>query len=84
MALTQEQIELAARIEAKVQRLSGLGCDELDIFIELFDGMHAFKRLMDTVGQSGRDELARRFAGLLRYAEIVETVDAAIDQGNSK
>jgi len=81
MALTQEQIDTAASIDAKVQQLAELGCDELDIFFELFDAMPAFNRLMDTAGQGGRDDLTRRFAGVSRYAEVLETVDAAIEPG---
>jgi hypothetical protein len=79
MALAQEQIDIAARIDAKVQQSARFGCDDLDIFIEMFDDLPGFKRLMDTAGQGGMDELTRRFPGLLRYAKILETAAAAIE-----
>jgi len=81
MAFTQEQLDIAASIDDKVQRLASLGGDDLDIFIELFDDMPGFKRLMDTAGQGGKDELTRRFAGVRHYAKILESAAAAIEPG---
>ena len=68
MHLSAEHLEIAARLDAKVLRLLGLGYDDLAIFVEMADDMPDFKRLLDA-GQLLMDELCRRFAGFYRYAK---------------
>jgi hypothetical protein len=65
MHVSTEHLEIAARLDAKVQRLLGLGYDDLAIFVEMADDMPDFKRLLDA-GRLLMDELCRRFAGLGR------------------
>ena len=80
MHLSAEQLEISARIDAKVQRLLGLGYDDLAIFVEIADDMPDFKRLLDA-GQLLMDELCRRFAGFYAYAKILEQIAAGIASG---
>ena len=68
MHLSAEHLEIAARLDAKVQRLLGLGYDDLAIFVEMADDMPDFKRLLDA-GQALMDELCRRFARVLSVRE---------------
>jgi hypothetical protein len=41
------ELDIASRIDAKVQRLAGEGDDDVAIFVELVDDMPAFRRLLD-------------------------------------
>jgi len=41
MHLSAEQLDIASRIDAKVQRLAGEGNDDVGIFVELVDDMPA-------------------------------------------
>jgi hypothetical protein len=46
MHLSTEQLDAAARIDAKVQRLMAEGADDIALFVEMSDDMPAFKRLL--------------------------------------
>jgi hypothetical protein len=48
MHLSAEQLDIASRIDAKVQRLLADGADDIAIFVEMSDDMPAFKRLLDS------------------------------------
>ena len=80
MHVSAEHLEIAAKLDAKVQRLLGLGYDDLAIFVEMADDMPDSKRQLDT-GQLLMDELCRRFAGFYRYAKILEQIAAGIASG---
>jgi hypothetical protein len=77
MHVSAEHLEIAARLDAKVQRLLGLGYDDVAIFVEMADDMPDFKRLLDA-GQLLMDELCRRFYWFYRYAKILEQIAAGI------
>jgi hypothetical protein len=62
MHLSAEQLDIASRIDAKVQRLAGEGDDDVAIFVELVDDMPAFRRLLDA-GPHAMDQLCLRFGG---------------------
>ena len=79
-ACQRRALEIAAKLDAKVQRLLGLGYDDTAIFVEMTDDMLDFKRLLDA-GQLLMDELCRRFAGFYRYAKILEQIAAGIASG---
>jgi hypothetical protein len=81
MTLTPELLDIAARIDARVQRLVRGGSDDLAVFMALADRMPDFKRVMDAAGQDGMDELCRRLDGFYRYAKVLETVAAGIAAG---
>ena len=78
--LSAEELEIAARIDAKVQRLLGLGYDDLAIFVEMADDTPDFKRLLDA-GHLLMEGLCPRFDGLYRYAKILEQIEAGIASG---
>jgi hypothetical protein len=42
-----EPLDLASRIDAKVQRLMAEGADDIALFLEMSDDLPAFKRLLD-------------------------------------
>jgi hypothetical protein len=52
MHLSAEQLDIASRIDAKVQRLAGEGDDDVAIFVELVDDMPAarFRRVLKCRG----------------------------------
>ena len=48
MKLTPQQLQIAARLEAQVQKLLQQGKDEITVFADMADSMPDFKQLMDT------------------------------------
>jgi hypothetical protein len=84
MEFTPEQLNIASRIDAQVQKLDRAGRDDIRIFAEMADLMPDFKRLMDGSKPGALDELGRRFAGFYRYAKILEAVAAGIQAGTIK
>lgn len=84
MEFTPEQLDIASKIDAKVQRLDRSGHDDIEIFAEMEDLMPDFKLLMDGTKPGGLDELGRRFAGFYRYAKILEAVALGIKAGTIK
>jgi hypothetical protein len=80
MHLSVEQLDIASRIDAKVQRLVANGTDDIAIFVEISDDMPAFKRLLDS-GHPTMDALCLRFGGFYRYAKILEIIAAGIASG---
>ena len=84
MNLTAEQLQIASRIDAKVQKLVGEGKDDLTLLAQMGDAMPGFKRLMDLADPGVMDELCRRFYGFYRYAKALERVAAGIRSGRIK
>ena len=84
MEFTPEQLKIASRIDAEVQRLARTGRDDIGILAEMADLMPDFKRLMDSSKPGALDELGRRFAGFHRYAKILEAVASGIRAGTIK
>ena len=84
MEFTREQLDIASRVDAKVQRLARAGRDDMGIFAEMADLMPDFKRLMNGSKPGALDDLGRRFAGFYRYAKILEAVAAGIQAGTIK
>jgi hypothetical protein len=84
MNLTAEQLQIAARIDARIQDLARDGSDEVTILTEMFDYMPGFKRLLDTSPGGELDELCARFPGFYRYAKILEKLAAGIQSGEIK
>ena len=78
---TSEQIKTAAALDAKVLGLLRAGCDDVTLFVEMFDAMPEFKRLMDTAGGKGLDGLFARFHWLHHYAETLECIAKGIASG---
>jgi hypothetical protein len=80
MHVSAEQLDIASRIDAKVQRLAGEGNDDVAIFVELMEDMPAFRRLLDA-GPHAMDQLCLRFGGFYRYTKILEAIAAGIASG---
>jgi hypothetical protein len=78
---TSEQIKTAAELDARVLGLLRAGCDDVTLFVEMFDAMGKFKRLMDTAGEKGLDSLFARFHWLHHYAETLECIAKGIASG---
>jgi hypothetical protein len=81
MSLTEEQLQIAGLIDARVKAIAESGADDMAIFAAMADDMPAFKRLMDASTGDDMDRLAARYAGFYRYAKILETVAAGIQSG---
>jgi hypothetical protein len=84
MALTAEQLRIAAGIDAKMQEIARGGRDDMTIFAAMAGYMPDFKRLMDSAKPGDMDELGRKFTGFYRYAKILETIAAGIQSGAIK
>jgi hypothetical protein len=84
MNLTAEQLQIGLMIDARVQELIGMGCDDATILGEMVDYMPGFKRLMDTSQQGEMDELSRRFPWFHHYGKILESIAAGIQSGAIK
>jgi hypothetical protein len=80
MNLSAQQLALAARLDAKVQRLIAEGNDDVALFVELLGDLPAFRQLLDA-GPHARDHLCLRFGGFYRYAKILEAIAAGIASG---
>ena len=61
MKLTPDQRQIAARLDAQVQKLLQQDKDDLTVFADMADSMPDFKRLMDTSKHGELDELCRQF-----------------------
>ena len=81
MNVTAEQLHSASIIDAKGQELAGAGYDDATILGEMVDYMPGCKRLMDTATRDEMDALCGRFAGVFRYAHILEATAAGIRSG---
>ncbi|MDQ5988684.1 MAG: hypothetical protein CSYNP_04445 [Syntrophus sp. SKADARSKE-3] len=84
MSLSDEQLNVAAQIDACVCKLERAEKNDITIFVEMSTLMPSFKQLMDTAGQRGMDELCTRFAGVYRYAKILENIAKGIQSGEIK
>jgi hypothetical protein len=82
-ALTAEQRDIAARIDAKVQTLTAQDCDDFTILDELRDHQPGFKSLLDFAASHPGilDKISRQFPGFYVYAKLIETIAAGIASG---
>jgi hypothetical protein len=80
---TDEQLQIASRLDAKVQRLLEEGKTDVDVFVEMAGDMPDFKRLLDA-GQALMDALCLRFEGFYHYAKILEQIAAGHDEREVK
>ncbi len=81
MLFAPELLEIAERIDAKVQGLINDGRDDATILAEMCDDMPDFKRLMDSVQPGGMDALCRRYAAFYYFAKVIENVAKLIASG---
>jgi hypothetical protein len=80
-SITSQQREIAASIDAQMQRLDAAGLDEAEIVAAMVDHMPGFHCLMRELDNAAINLLAREFAGFYRYAKIVETIASGIATG---
>jgi len=82
MPFTEEQLQWASLIDAKVKELTSAGVEgEARLFAEMADFLPGFKRIMDTTTPAMMDELCRRFSGFFLYAKVLESVAEGIESG---
>jgi hypothetical protein len=81
MALTQQQLWIAMKIDARVQKLLRAGKDNMAIMAAMADHMPAFHQLMNIAEPHDLDQLTRKFPGFYRYAKIIESRAAGIQSG---
>lgn len=84
MSLTAKQLRIASIIDARVRELEQAGSDEVTILTEMVPLMPSFKKLLDTAGQRGMNELCDRFDGFYRYAKLLEIIAEGIQSGEIK
>ena len=84
MDQSTKHLQLAAKIDVRMQELERVGCNDVEILVQMFDIMPDFKWLMDTLGQDGMNQLCVRFDGFYRYAKILESLANGIASGQIK
>ena len=57
---------------------------KIEIFRDMSDLMPGFKRLMDTAGHEGIQQLCTQYEGLYQYAKILESIAEGIHSGKIK
>lgn len=81
MALTNQQLWTATKIDTRMQKLIRAGKDNLAIMAAMADHMPAFHQLLNTVQPGDIDQLARKLPGFYRYAKILESLATGIQSG---
>jgi hypothetical protein len=81
MALTSQQLWIAAKIDTKMQKLIRAGKDNLAIVAAMADHMPAFHQLLGAAEPDDMDQLARKFPSFYRYAKILESLATGIQSG---
>jgi hypothetical protein len=70
--LSDEQLAIAARIDAHIQALERADVvDDLQIFEAMVNEMRSFDSLVNAATQDAMDELYRRYAGFQRYSTVL-------------
>jgi hypothetical protein len=81
MALTNKQVRIASKIDARMRRLIRGGEDDAAILAAMADHMRAFHQLLSTAQPGDLEEITDSFPGCYRYAKILETLAAGIRSG---
>jgi len=81
MALTSQQLWIAAKIDTRMQKLIRAGKDNMAIMAAMADHMPAFHELLNAAQPADMDQLTRKFPGFYRYAKILESVATGIHSG---
>ena len=81
MALTNQQLWLAGKIDTRMQKLIRTGKDNMAIMAAMADHMPAFHQLLNTAQPGDIDQLTRKFPGFYRYAKILELLASGIQSG---
>ena len=81
MALTSEQLWIATKIDARMQKLIRTGKDDMAIMVAMADHMPAFEQLLSSAQPGDVDQLTRKFLGFHRYTRILASLAAGIHSG---
>jgi hypothetical protein len=81
MALTNKQVRIASKIDARMRMLLRAGEDDAAILAAMADHMPAFHQLLSTTQPGDIDQLTREFPGFYRYAKILESLATGIQSG---
>ena len=81
-AITDEQLQVATSIDAKVQRLRRAGTDDVTLIGEMSEDMPKFKWLLDTVPPGGMDDLCQKLGGFYHYSLLLSDLAAGIASGS--
>lgn len=82
MALTNQQLWIATKIDTRMQKLIRAGKDNMAIMAAMADHMPAFHQLLNTAEPGDIDQLARKLPGFYRYAKILESLASGIQSGS--
>jgi hypothetical protein len=83
-SITEEHRCIASRIDERMMLLDAAGLDEVEIIAAMTDYMSDFHRLITEMTAPAMNALCSEFAGLYRYAKIVETIASGIASGQIK
>lgn len=81
MALTEKQLWIATKIDARMQKLLCAGKDNMAIMAAMADHMPRFKHLLDSMQPGDMEQLSRKFPGFYRYAQLLEFLASGIQSG---
>jgi hypothetical protein len=81
MALTNKQVRIASKIDARMRVLTRASEDNMAIMAAMADHMPAFHQLLNTAQPSDIDQLTHEFPGFYRYAKILESLATGIQSG---
>jgi hypothetical protein len=83
-SITDEHRCIASRIDERMMMLDAAGLDEVEIIAAMVEYMSDFHRLITEMTGPAMNALCSEFAGLNRYAKIVETIASGIASGQIK
>ena len=81
MALTNEQIGLAIKIDDYVTQLYANGGTDEDLLRTMYEYMPLFKQLLDTTTHDEIDMLCQQYDGFYTFAKLLEDMAGAIRDG---
>jgi hypothetical protein len=76
------RVQIATVIDLQMQPLIETRADDLTVLGEMRGTMAGFKQLMDTASPAEVQSLMQRFAGLYRFAQVLERIAAGIQSGD--
>ena len=78
MALTNQQLWVATKIDTTMQKLIRAGKDNMAIMAAMAYYMPAFHQLLSTAQPADMEQLTWKFPGFYRYAKILEALATGI------
>jgi hypothetical protein len=83
-SITAKHRRMASRIDTRMKQLDAAALDEVEIIAAMADYMSDFHHLITDMTSPAMNTLCREFAGLHRYARIVEAIASGIAAGKIK